>query len=537
MIFVTLGTHGQPFARLIRALDALPPADLVVQYGHSPAPQGVVRAVPFMTFSEVLEHIDAADTVITHAGVGSILCATRAGHTPIVVPRLERHGEHVDDHQVELTGALGDRGMVVPAWDVGHLAETLSTVPSRRARAVQSERPIHSAVRAAITPPAPSSNGRVLGEGADRVGSPPGRPPGGALGGGTALQVERVEGLEALREDWTRLAELSGDVFRTWEWAETWWRHFGQDRRLLLFACRNANGRVEAILPLYEARRWPLRLVRFLGHGPGDRLGPICAPESIPAAADALRRALWQAPEPWDLFLGERLPSEEGWAPLLGGPPIRHEPSPILATEGRTWDEYMGSRSANFRSQVRRRERRLAQAHDLRYRMVEDPASLEREMDTLCRLHAARWDGESSGALSGGREAFHRDLAARALERGWLRLWMLDVDGRTVAAWYGYRFGEVEWYYQAGRDPDWDHASVGSVLFVHTIREAFNDGMQEYRLLRGGEGYKERFASVDHGLDTVAWSRGALGRPAVAALRRAADLSPEARRRLSRLAG
>ena len=537
MIFVTLGTHGQPFGRLIRALDLLPAAELVVQHGHSPAPAGVMRAVPFMPFSEVLEHIDAADTVITHAGVGSILCATRAGHTPIVVPRLERHGEHVDDHQLELTRALADRGMVAPAWELDRLAETVSTVPPRRPRAVQSERPIHSAVRAAIRPPAPSSNGRGPAEDAYRPGSVSNRAPDGALDGGTGLRIEPVEGLEPLRGDWERLAELSGDVFRTWEWAETWWRHFGQERRLLLSAGRDASGRVQAILPLYEARRRPLRLVRFLGYGASDRLGPICAPESIPAAADALRRALGQAPEHWDLFLGERLPSEEGWAPLLGSPPIRHKPSPVLTTEGKTWDEYMDSRSANFRSQVRRRERRLAREHEVRYRLVEDPGSLEREMDTLCRLHAARWDGESSGALSGRREAFHREFAARALERGWLRLWMLDVNGRTVAAWYGYRFGGVEWYYQAGRDPDWDDASVGSVLFVHTIREAFKDGMREYRLLRGGEGYKERFASADHGLDTIAWSQGALGRTAVAALRRAADLSPGARRRLSRLAG
>ena len=537
MIFVTLGTHGQPFERLIRALDRLPATELVVQHGHSPAPAGVVRAVPFMPFSEVLEHIDAADTVITHAGVGSILCATRAGHTPVVVPRLERHGEHVDDHQVELTEALADRGMVIPAWELDRLAETVHGVPPRRPRAAPSERPIHSAVRAAISPPSSSSNGGVPVKETHRPGSVPGQAPRSVIDDGAGLRLERIEGLEPLREDWQRLGELSGDVFRTWEWADTWWRHFGRDRRLLLFACRDATGRVEAILPLYEPRRRPLRLVRFLGHGAGDRLGPVCAPESIPAAADALRRALWQAPEPWDLFLGERLPSEEGWAPLLGVPPIRHEPSPVLATDGQTWDEYMSSRSANFRSQLRRRERKLARAHEMRYRLVEDPGSLEREMDTLCRLHAARWNGESSGALSGTREAFHREFAGRALERGWLRLWMLDVDGRTVAAWYGYRFGEVEWYYQAGRDPSWDHASVGSVLFVHTIREAFNDGMREYRMLRRGEAYKERFASADPGLDTVAWSGGAFGRPALAALRRAAGLAPGTRRRLSRLAG
>jgi len=536
LIFVTLGTHGQAFTRLIRALEELPSAELVVQHGHSPAPSGVRRAVPFMPFSEVLEHIDAAAVVITHAGVGSILCATRAGHTPLVVPRLERHGEHVDDHQVELTDALAARGIVVPVWELDGLAETVSTAPPRRPRVEQSERPIHSAVRAAIRPPSPSADGGGPAEGGHLPGSLSSPAPPTTLDHGAALKLERVEGLEPLRGDWERLAELSGDVFRTWEWADTWWRHFGNDRRLLLTTCRDAGGQVQAILPLYQARRRPLRLVRFLGHGAGDHLGPVCASESIPAAADALSLALKQNPDDWDFFLGERLPSEEGWAPLLGDAPIRREPSPVLATRGQTWDEYMSSRSANFRSQLGRRERKLARAHEIRFRLVEEPGSLEHEMDTLCRLHTARWNGESS-ALSGTREAFHREFAARALARGWLRLWMLDVDGRTVAAWYGYRFGQTEWYYQAGRDPNWDHASVGLVLFVHTVREAFSDGMREYRLLRGGEAYKDRFASADHGLDTVAWSRGALARPGVAALRRAADLSPRARRRLSRLAG
>jgi UDP-N-acetylglucosamine transferase subunit ALG13 len=149
VIFVTLGTHGQPFLRLIRALEALPAGDLVVQHGHSPAP-GAGRAAAFMPFSEILEHIDAAETVITHAGVGSILCASRAGHTPVVVPRLRRFGEHVDDHQVELTRALADRGMVVPAWEPDGLAEAVASVAPRRSRETPAERPLHGAVRAAI---------------------------------------------------------------------------------------------------------------------------------------------------------------------------------------------------------------------------------------------------------------------------------------------------------------------------------------------------------------------------------------------------
>jgi CelD/BcsL family acetyltransferase involved in cellulose biosynthesis len=67
---------------------------------------------------------------------------------------------------------------------------------------------------------------------------------------------------------------------------------------------------------------------------------------------------------------------------------------------------------------------------------------------------------------------------------------------------------------------------VGFVLLAHTIREALQDGMDEYRLLRGDESFKYRFATSDPGLETIARPNGALGRVALA-LR-------TARRRLSR---
>ena len=132
MIFVTVGTHQQPFSRLLTALAALPLDSLVVQHGCAAAPPGVAQAVPYMPFDEMLRQLEAADHVITHAGVGSILAATRLGHVPIVVPRLKRYGEHVDDHQEQLTRALASSGSVVPAWDVSRLAELVASAPRRR---------------------------------------------------------------------------------------------------------------------------------------------------------------------------------------------------------------------------------------------------------------------------------------------------------------------------------------------------------------------------------------------------------------------
>ena len=150
MIFVTVGTHHQPFDRLLDAVAALGRDDIVVQHGHSPRPAGIGEAIPFLSFADMESRMDAADVVITHAGVGSILLALRCGHTPVVVPRLRRHGEHVDDHQAELTDALGRRGVVVAVEDVGELGSVLAAPPPRRPPAGLTEGDLHRAVKAAL---------------------------------------------------------------------------------------------------------------------------------------------------------------------------------------------------------------------------------------------------------------------------------------------------------------------------------------------------------------------------------------------------
>lgn len=150
MIFVTLGTHHDPFDRLLEALRLLPAEDLVVQHGNGEPPPGVRAAVPFMSYDEIIAHMKRADVVITHAGVGSILCARRHGHVPIVVPRLHEYDEHVDDHQTELAGALHDRGEVIAVWDVEELAEVVAAAPHRGAYRRQQAGPLHVAVREAL---------------------------------------------------------------------------------------------------------------------------------------------------------------------------------------------------------------------------------------------------------------------------------------------------------------------------------------------------------------------------------------------------
>jgi CelD/BcsL family acetyltransferase involved in cellulose biosynthesis len=302
--------------------------------------------------------------------------------------------------------------------------------------------------------------------------------------------------------EWDRLARSSRNLFGTREWISTWWEIFGRRGSLMTFACRDLDGALVALLPLYVSSRGLRRELRFLGHGEADRPGPVCAPGDRLAVAAAMREALREHRGCFDVFVGDDLPEREGWGRAIRAQFVRRTSSPVLRRQGRNWQAFLATRSPNFRQQTRHRERRLARDHALQFRLAEDASRLDADFDTLLRLHEARWAGASNW-FAGDRETLHRAFAARALPRGWLRLWIAELHGRPAAAWYGFRYGGAEWYYQAGRDPQHDRLSIGFVLLAHTIREALDAGVDEYRLLRGDEPYKLRFANDDAPLETV----------------------------------
>jgi CelD/BcsL family acetyltransferase involved in cellulose biosynthesis len=341
-----------------------------------------------------------------------------------------------------------------------------------------------------------------------------------------APRLEPVERLADLSSEWSALALESRNVFASFDFLAAWWEHFGGDRPLRAAVLRDGDGRARVILPLYQWRGRPLRVLRFLGNGAGDVLGPVCAPELRGEAAAALRRLLDDPPWPWDVFVGEHLNAEAGYRERLGGLLLRQEGYPLLRAEG-DFEHFLAARSSNFRRQARARRRRLERDHRVHFRLTADPARLDDDLDTLFRLHAERWREDSS--FGGPRTAFHRAFARAALDRKWLRLRILELDGRPVAASYGFRFAGVESVFQSGRDPRLEHESLGLVMLTEAVRDALDEGVREFRLLRGHSPYKYRFATEDEGLENIAVAAGRRGGAALAALRAATGCAPARR--------
>lgn len=124
MIFVTVGTHEQPFNRLIQAVDDLKrdniiQEDVFIQTGYSTYEPQYCEWRKLIPYKEMVENVKKAHIVITHGGPASFIMPLQMGKIPIVVPRQEQFGEHVNDHQVEFVKSVYQRmGTIIPVVDI-----------------------------------------------------------------------------------------------------------------------------------------------------------------------------------------------------------------------------------------------------------------------------------------------------------------------------------------------------------------------------------------------------------------------------------
>ena len=131
MIFVTVGTHEQPFNRLIEAVDKMKAEnvfvdDVIIQTGYSTYEPKFCEWQKLYPYDKMLELVQQARIVITHGGPSSFIMPLQIGKIPIVVPRQRQYGEHVNDHQLEFCKAVEERfGNIIVAENEENVKEQI----------------------------------------------------------------------------------------------------------------------------------------------------------------------------------------------------------------------------------------------------------------------------------------------------------------------------------------------------------------------------------------------------------------------------
>jgi CelD/BcsL family acetyltransferase involved in cellulose biosynthesis len=154
--------------------------------------------------------------------------------------------------------------------------------------------------------------------------------------------------------------------------------------------------------------------------------------------------------------------------------------------------------SHDLRNQVGRRRRALERTGTLRVRVVRDGPALAQALDDFFRLEGSGWKTEAGTAIltDPPLEQLYRAFAFRAAESGWLRLFLLEVDGQAVAGTYGCSFGGSGHLLKTGYDVRFAKSSPGLILMAEVLRHGIEEGLTNYDFLGGADPYKLRWTST-----------------------------------------
>ncbi len=329
-----------------------------------------------------------------------------------------------------------------------------------------------------------------------------------------SLQVRMYESLgdiEILRPCWDQLLGnfRGATTFSSWEWLAPWWRAFGEPRRLLVLAFLNESSQLVGLAPLCLEKRRLTALVDFQvlcfwgdGSGDSDNLDFPVRAGYEDEVAGALLDYLAKESMRWDYCELNTMPEDSAVGNCLSRLlrhrlwlAYRHYQTGSAVSLPETWEAYLLQLSGKERAKVAYLRRLLEKKYQTRFYKCENRAELKACLDTLFALHQKHWQraGEPGSFISSARCQFYSEMATLLIGRGQLEFWFLDLDGKPVAAQFGFCFDRIFFSLQEGYDPVYSRDSVGYVLRAHVIRQLIAAGVRRYDFLAGEAASKARW--------------------------------------------
>jgi CelD/BcsL family acetyltransferase involved in cellulose biosynthesis len=348
------------------------------------------------------------------------------------------------------------------------------------------------------------------------------------------LTIEKItsrEGFERLAPEWNTLLETSAanTLTLTYEWLSTWWEVFGEQRELYILAVRDCRELI-GIAPLLKRTvqhygLLPFRRLELLASGE-DEADEICS-EYLDfilkegREAEALEKIfehLGEGEDEWDEILLTDMAGESVNVPILKRlcddkgtrcQVVKDQHSIYLPLPD-TWEGLLETLSRDFRRKILR-DRRILDESGGQMRIIDRAEEFENNFETLIRLHQMRWTarGEPGVFSSEKFTRFHRSLAPRLLEKGWISLFTLSIHGEPICALYDFIYNKKMYYYQSGLDAENKLLnSAGLLLRSFAIEKAIEAGLTECDFLKGDiNSYKSRWRGQTRSIIQLRLSR------------------------------
>jgi CelD/BcsL family acetyltransferase involved in cellulose biosynthesis len=314
---------------------------------------------------------------------------------------------------------------------------------------------------------------------------------------GTADQVKLLvdrPSFLALADGWNALVEATRcEPFHRHEFIRIWIDNFAPRGRLRVLLTQDPSGSLTGALPLLEERG------RILGFPVRQLSAPAnvhsCRFDLIAKEPESTARALLAhlaADRSWDVLQLPDVPEGgNAWALFreaerLGFPVVAWESmrSPYIPLPP-SIEELERALSAKFRSNLRRRRRKLEALGGVSVERVEGALEVERKLEEGLLLEQAGWKGQSGTAIGQDPRArgFYSELARSAAHGGYLSLFFLRLEGQPVAFQYALSSRERYFLLKPSYLERLGDCSPGQLLVEEVLRDCIGRGMTEFDFL------------------------------------------------------
>ena len=297
--------------------------------------------------------------------------------------------------------------------------------------------------------------------------------------------------------DWDRLlaGSRANTVFLLSGWLRAWHETLGQGVDLVLPQIRH-QGRLVAAAAFQVSDG----IVEFAGKGPSDYSDVVVANDLEGSVASTLVRSLIQEAQRSVHFKWGRLtgvPLNESITPSA----VFDRRSGLFATEERripapAMDMCVVEERLQKKS-LRRHERALERQGTLTCETYRDAERILPQLDEFFDQHVRRWQSTEWPSLfvAEPQRAFYRRFTEHLDRSGVLRFTAVRLDGKLIAAHYGFlHAGRFIWY-KPSFEPDIAKMSPGEVLLKRLLERARDEKAEEFDFTIGDEAFKLRFAT------------------------------------------
>lgn len=344
------------------------------------------------------------------------------------------------------------------------------------------------------------------------------------------MQIEihdSATSFDRLKEEWEALLPRCSKptIFLTPEWQRAWWETFGMGRELHLLAVRDEDGKLIAVAPLFmqetivDDSPWPaisierpvlpakgrkMRTVHFVGGTEvSDYLDLVVDRNQVSQTCAAVMNYLMG--ECWELIDFHNIPGDSPTIEVFISEARKRGYKLNVAREDvcpfvdlpPAWEQYLAALTKKQRHELRRKRRKAVREARVDWDLVRDPSDLEVNLEVFFDLHI-RSDPDKADFLDAQMQEFFRRVATFALQRGWLWLAFILINGQPDASILCFDYNQEILVYNSGYDPHtYPMLSSGMVLMGYLIQRAIETGHRRFDFMQGGERYKYDFGAKD----------------------------------------